>query len=240
MSVTSGTLLLPRMESDDPDGCIDCAERIAHQLRSLTGVVQVEVIPSPARLSYTYQSAAISSDELEAHATRALSSVSKHLVHRSLAIEGMDCDNCARTLERGVQRLPGVEHASVNFGSARLDLAFDSTAVTIDTVSRRVDDLGYAITDPNAAPENERGALLRLVRRRDNLLASVAAILTLAGIAGWAAGAPATASNLSYLAAIVVGGIPLALKGLRALRDDALARHQPADDYRRYRCVVHR
>jgi len=218
LSVSTGTLLLPRMASDDPDGCVDCAERIAHNLRSITGVVKVEVIPSPARLSYTYQSSAISADEVEAHVTRELSGVSEHLIHRSLAIEGMDCDNCARTLERGVQRLPGVEHASVNFGSARLDLAFNSTAITIDGISRRVDDLGYAITDPDAAPENERGALLRLVRRRDNLLASTAAVLTLAGIAGWAAGAPASASNLSYLAAIIVGGIPLALKGLRALR----------------------
>jgi Zn2+/Cd2+-exporting ATPase len=218
MSVSSGTLLLPRMESDDPNGCVDCAERIADNLRSIPGIVTVEVIPSPVRLSYTYQSTAINTDDVEAHATRALSSVSDHLIHRSLVIEGMDCDNCARTLERGVLRLPGVEHASVNFGSARLDLAYDSATVTIDSISRRVDDLGYAITDPGTLPEDERGALLRLLRRRDNVLASAAAILTLAGIAGWAAGAPAAASNLGYLAAIVIGGIPLALKGLRALR----------------------
>jgi Zn2+/Cd2+-exporting ATPase len=106
----------------------------------------------------------------------------------------------------------------VNFGSARLDLAYDESTVTLDGISRRVDDLGYNVANPDAAPENERGALLRLVRRKDNLLALVAGTLTLAGIAGWAVGAPATASNLSYLAAIAIGGVPLARKGLRALR----------------------
>jgi Zn2+/Cd2+-exporting ATPase len=105
MSVEVGTVNLPRMDSDDPNGCIDCAERVAGHLRGRSGVINVEVIGAPARLNYTYQPATITANDVETLVAEALSGVSPRLVHRSLAIEGMDCDNCARTLERGVQRL---------------------------------------------------------------------------------------------------------------------------------------
>lgn len=218
MSIASGTLQIPRRENDDPNGCIDCAEQVARQLRNLNGVLNVAVIPAPARINYTYESATITETDVTSRTHELLSGISPHLIHQSLSIEGMDCDNCAKTLERGVQRLAGVEHAAVNFGSARLDLAFDSSATTLDAVSRRVNELGYDIAKPDAPPESEQGALLRLVRKRDNTLALASAGLTLLGIAGWAVGASSTFSNLSYLAAILIGGFPLALKGIRALR----------------------
>ncbi len=218
MSIATGTLQLPRRENDDPNGCIDCAEQVARQLRTLNGVLNVAVIPAPARISYTYEPETISETDVTSRTRELLDSLSPHLIHHSLAIEGMDCDNCAKTLERGVQRLAGVEHAAVNFGSARLDLAFDSSATTLDAVSRRVNELGYTIARPDAPHETEQSALWRLVRKRDNTLALASAALTLLGIAGWAVGAPETFSNLNYLAAILIGGFPLALKGLRALR----------------------
>jgi Zn2+/Cd2+-exporting ATPase len=218
MTISNATLILPRMETDDPDGCIDCAEKVARHLRSRAGIVSVQVIPAPARLSYSYHDTSITPSEVELEAAHMLSQLDRDMTHQTLSIEGMDCDNCARTLERGVQRLTGVEHAAVNFGAARLELAFDRSLVTIDAISKRVDDLGYAVSRPEGDEAGERGALLRLVRRRDNSLALVSAFFTLFGIAAWAIGAPETLSNASYLAAIAVGGTPLALKGLRTLR----------------------
>lgn len=218
MSTATGTLILPRMETDDPDGCLHCAERVAERLRTLSGVVSVQVIPAPARLSYTYTSSTTTSDEVESRATALMSDVGRRYIHRAIAIEGMDCADCARTLERGVQRLPGIEHASVNFGSARMELAYDEDSITLDRVSARVRELGYAVAEPTKAPETERGALARLVQRRDNLLALTAALLTGVGIIAWLAGAPTWLSNTGYLAAMAIGGAPLALKGLRTLR----------------------
>jgi Zn2+/Cd2+-exporting ATPase len=218
MSVANSTLVLPRLEADDPNGCVDCAEQVARHLRSLVGVVAVDVVPKPARIEYTYESTKTCPQVVEQQATRILAGATEHLVHQTLAIEGMDCDNCARTLERGIQKLPGIEHARVNFGAARLDLAFNSSSITIDGINRRVDQLGYSVASQDASQDNERGALLRLVRRRDNLLALAAGGLTLAGIAGWAVGAPANLSSAAYLAAMVIGGVPLAQKGIRALR----------------------
>lgn len=218
MSILTETLVLPRMETDDPDGCLHCAERVARHLRSLSGMVSVQVISAPARLSYTYQSTTLTPHEVESQAATLISDVERRYTHRSLSIEGMDCDNCAQTLEKGVRRLPGIEHATVNFGSARMELEFDQNAITIDRISKRVQELGYAVAEPTAANETENSALWRLVRRRDNLPALIAATLTLAGIIAWRLGAPIWLQDSSYLAAIAIGGVPLGLKGLRALR----------------------
>ena len=32
MSIANGTLILPRMENDDPNGCLECAERVARDI----------------------------------------------------------------------------------------------------------------------------------------------------------------------------------------------------------------
>ncbi|HEX2281630.1 MAG TPA: HAD-IC family P-type ATPase, partial [Thermomicrobiales bacterium] len=218
MSIDTGTLILPRMQTDDPNGCVDCAERVAERLRSLSGIVSVQVIESPARLRYSYESATLTPEQVETEASALISDVEHRYTHQSLSIEGMDCDNCARTLERGVQRLPGVEHASVNFGSARMEMAYDASTVTVDDISKRVRDLGYSVAQPDAPPEGEGVALRRLLQRRDNTLALFAALFTIAGIIAWALGAPGWLPSAAYLAAIAVGGVPLALKGLRALR----------------------
>ncbi len=218
MNILNATLTLPLMETDHPDGCLHCAERVAEHLRSLTGIVSVRVVPAPARLRYTYQPDTLSPQEVESQATALIAEAEQRYVHRSLAIEGMDCADCAKTLERGVQRLPGVEFAEVNFGAARMELEFDRTVASIDAISHKVRALGYTVSEPVVTHESEGSALRRLVRRRNNLLALAAATLTLIGIVAWFAGAPGWLPDVAYLAAIAVGGLPLGLKGFRTLR----------------------
>lgn len=218
MSTLKDTLVLPRMETDDPNGCLLCAERVAEHLRSVAGMVSVDVVSAPARLDYTYQTARLTPSDVETRATAAIARIERRYVHQSLSIEGMTCADCALTLEKGVRGLPGIEHVAVNFGSARMELELDQSAASMDAISRRVRELGYEVSKPSTAGETENNALRRLLRRHDNLLALAAAILTLAGIAAWLAGAPVWTSNASWLAAITVGGLPLARKGLRAIR----------------------
>ena len=59
-------------------------------------------------------------------------------------IEGMDCANCALTLERGVSQLAGVDHVQVNFTTASLEAqgTFDPQKVVA-----RVEALGYRASE---------------------------------------------------------------------------------------------
>jgi Zn2+/Cd2+-exporting ATPase len=209
-------LVLP-VSSGDPEGCSGCAERVAVRLRALPGVQSVQVVPGPLRLQYQYETTLVTPGDVAGAVERELAGVEARYVHQVLAIEGMDCADCALTLERGVARLPGVEHAAVNFGAARMTVEYDSTATDLPAIDRRIRELGYSISNPEAAPESERRALRRFLTRRDTLITLTAGALTLAGGIGLLAGVPTPAPTLAWVAAVLIGGLPLLRKGVRAL-----------------------
>jgi len=215
-----GQVVLSGSEIGGGLDCPNCVERVVSRLRGMPGIqtVVLDREPSPARLHYVYETEQISPATIEELVARELEDNQEHYIHEVLAIEGMDCADCAMTLERGVNRLAGVEEASVNFGAARMTVEYDRRTIDLPTIDRRIRELGYSITRPDAAVETERGALLRLVRRRDNALALIAGVLTLAGGIGHLLSMPPSLSITAYAAAVVIGGGPLALKGWRVLR----------------------
>ena len=127
-------------------------------------------------------------------------------------VEGMDCASCAATVERRVSALPGVSKATVNFAAGRLD-AEHGPAVSVEDLEGAVKSAGYGVAKTEEA---ERAPFWRTPRA---LLTLASALLFLAGLALSVAGAPEVARVSAYLAAIVVGGLPIfraAVAGLRA------------------------
>jgi Cu+-exporting ATPase len=83
-----------------------------------------------------------------------------------LAVEGMTCAACASRVERGLAELPGVEHARVNYASARATVDFDPTRLGAPELAARITDLGYRVPEqPAADPEADeaRAVLRRLI-----------------------------------------------------------------------------
>jgi Cd2+/Zn2+-exporting ATPase len=131
-------------------------------------------------------------------------------------VEGMDCASCAATVEKRVGQLPGVHRAVVNFAAGRLDAEHDP-GLALEEIEKAVRDAGYGV---QSAPEVERPPFWRTPRA---ISVFASALLFVLGLALGLAGAPGVASVGSYLAAIVVGGVPIfraALAGLRARHMD--------------------
>ncbi len=42
-------------------------------------------------------------------------------------IKGLDCANCAAELERALQKIKGIENASINFITEKMQLEYDET-----------------------------------------------------------------------------------------------------------------
>ena len=42
-------------------------------------------------------------------------------------IKGLDCANCAAELERAIQKLEGIESASISFMTQKMELEYDET-----------------------------------------------------------------------------------------------------------------
>jgi Cd2+/Zn2+-exporting ATPase len=74
--------------------------------------------------------------------------ISRRYDHPVFAVEGMDCADCARTIERAIARMSGVHYAIVNFAAARLRLEYDREQTSVASIVDLVRSLGYELRLP--------------------------------------------------------------------------------------------
>jgi Cu+-exporting ATPase len=58
-------------------------------------------------------------------------------------IQGMSCASCVRRVEKGLADLKGVTSASVNLATEKATVEYDPEMITLDTLYRRVEEIGY-------------------------------------------------------------------------------------------------
>jgi Cd2+/Zn2+-exporting ATPase len=135
--------------------------------------------------------------------------------NKSFSVTGLDCAECARTLEQGVGAMDGVCKAEVNFTLARLTLDFDPREVDERAVVARVRELGYDVD----VPGSERRGLWSALRGRQNeVLAGVAGAFIVLAFGLRLAGAPRVVSHVLYVAATVAAGYTTARAAWMSLR----------------------
>lgn len=139
----------------------------------------------------------------------------------AFTVRGMDCASCARTIEQGVQSMPGVTTCELHFTSEKL---YVSGTVDPARVQERVRALGYSITaldvhdlpTPPASPARSFWAFLW--QRTSTRFALLGAILILPSIIlHELLGYEHRLLNLAALAALLCVGVPIAQNAWRAL-----------------------
>lgn len=68
-------------------------------------------------------------------------------VRLSLPISGMSCAACAARIEKGLQEIPGVAEAVVNFGAAQATVACDLKRVGVEQLAEKIGVLGYDVRE---------------------------------------------------------------------------------------------
>jgi len=126
-----------RVEGED---CRRCLDEVRDRLGGTPGVEAVD-LDAQGRLLVRYDPGRVRLDDLQGQAGR----VAGRMEHEVLPIRGMDCPDCAATIEKAVSRIPGVGFASLNFGAQRLLLEYDPAQVTLPTVERVIRRLGYRV-----------------------------------------------------------------------------------------------
>ena len=63
--------------------------------------------------------------------------------NKVFSIDGMTCASCAQTVEKAAQKLPGVKTANVNLATEKMNIQFDSSALTEADIQKAVADAGY-------------------------------------------------------------------------------------------------
>ncbi len=135
-------------------------------------------------------------------------------------IEGMDCADCAHTIEKGVAQLPGVQSAACDFATAKLRVTGTPGA---EVIRRRVEALGYGLAQPATRHQPPAirhpisGFLAYILSRTDTRLAVLgSAGILIAWLSSLAGNSPII-NNALLIASLSVTGYPVARSGLTAL-----------------------
>lgn len=68
---------------------------------------------------------------------------SRKLEKANIHITGMTCTTCAATIEKGLNEIPGVEQATVDFALGKASVEYDSSRVDLARLQKTVHDAGY-------------------------------------------------------------------------------------------------
>jgi Cd2+/Zn2+-exporting ATPase len=133
-----------------------------------------------------------------------------------LRIDGMDCGDCAATIQSSLSSLAGVRSVAVSFANRTADIAYDPAAVDQAAFDRRVSALGYSVA-PAVSASSPIAAGRLLDRRMIEIV--VAAVAWLAGLGlSWTDAAGEDVTAPLFAVAMVVAGYPVARAGWYALR----------------------
>jgi len=142
----------------------------------------------------------------------------------TLDIIGMDCSDCAVTLEKGVGALQGVRGVQVDFALGKMHLKYQPEAVTLDQIVTTIRKIGYDVAETRPGPQplpEQRGvqalAHFFLADRRARL-ALIAALAFIAGAGLSLLPGAAPLSRAAYLLTVLIGGLYSARAGWAALR----------------------
>ncbi len=146
------------------------------------------------------------------------------MTEHTFQITGMDCADCARSVEKGVARLDGIEQCQLNFTSETLRV---SGNVPRETIVARVRELGYDVAPPNQPtnqPTNSPPTAFfpYMWWRRDTRLALLAALLILPGLLFEellpGLGVEGVWIELTAVLALIIAGFPIFKSAWTAVR----------------------
>ncbi|HWV24970.1 MAG TPA: cation-translocating P-type ATPase, partial [Thermomicrobiales bacterium] len=134
-------------------------------------------------------------------------------------VTGMDCGDCARSVERAVSQLPTVNSATVSLGSGTLTVSHGESVIDdlARTIERTVDRAGYT------AMLRIEGQVNRMPREpwwksRKVVPTAIAVVLWIVAFGIQHLTSQWNAAVAIYLAAIVIGGYPIARAALVSLK----------------------
>jgi Zn2+/Cd2+-exporting ATPase len=129
--------------------CEPCLERLQERIRAYRGieVAHVEHAGDMTRLCVHYDPSSVGIDYVRAMATEEGAHLESRYRHETLLVQGLDCADCARTLEGSVGRMEGVLWTSVNFAASTLAFEYDAERIGRPAILSRIRALGYDVTE---------------------------------------------------------------------------------------------
>ncbi|MEB3100103.1 heavy metal translocating P-type ATPase [Ferviditalea candida] len=140
--------------------CAACANRIEKGLGKMDGVSEANVNFALEKASIAYDPEKVSLADLEQRIEDLGYAAVKETA--DFQISGMTCAACANRIEKGLNQLPGVTAANVNFALETAHVEFSPSSVTIEEMMDKVERLGY-----KAVPKADKADDVKDHRRKE-------------------------------------------------------------------------
>lgn len=202
-------LLLPHI-ADERDKCI---ERLEQELRAARGIIEAHIEQNDTKpvLCLHYDSSLLTLPNLKRLATRAGATISQRYQHQSFPIIGMDCSDCTKVIEHGINRLDGILDASVSYVSATLKVEYDTSKVSESDIKSRVKGLGYEVT--------KTGVSAFFSDRRELIFVALCGITLALARVSPSLGLPVLATNVLFALSYFWGGYDIARHALHSVKE---------------------
>ncbi|TCZ77845.1 copper-translocating P-type ATPase [Paenibacillus albiflavus] len=150
--------------------CAACANRIEKGLKKIDGVEEANVNFALEKASVTYDKSKVNLPQIE----KKIEDLGYSTVKESadFDITGMTCAACATRIEKGLNKLPGVSHATVNLALETAHVEFVAAEVSIQDMMKKVDQLGYKATPKSDKTDTKDRKEKELVWHKRKLLIS--------------------------------------------------------------------
>jgi P-type Cu+ transporter len=149
--------------------CAACAQASERAVKKLPGVEEAAVNFSTEKLLVRFEDGKLSIDQIKTAVAKAGYEAVDDRETKDVAIPigGMTCAVCAKTVERVVGKLPGVESVSVNFATEKASIRYDPAAVRLSEIKRAITKAGYsplAIAEAGTKTDEHKAAKEREIR----------------------------------------------------------------------------
>ena len=138
--------------------CASCAQTVEKAAKKVRGVTQASVNLATEKLSIEYDEATFSVENLQkAVDNSGYELIAQEGTTQTFAIEGMTCASCAQTIEKAVGKLSGVDKASVNLATEKMQVSYNPSAISVSDVTGAVSNSGYAaVLETTETQDNSR------------------------------------------------------------------------------------
>ena len=138
--------------------CASCAQTVEKAAKKVRGVTKASVNLATEKLSIEYDEPTFSIENLQkAVDDTGYEVVTQEGTTQTFALEGMTCASCAQTIEKAVGKLSGVDKASVNLATEKMQVSYNPSEVSVADVTGAVSNSGYAaVLETTESQENSR------------------------------------------------------------------------------------
>ncbi|UCF96989.1 MAG: cadmium-translocating P-type ATPase [Spirochaetaceae bacterium] len=130
------------------EDCAHCRLRLQEMAARLKGIDSAELSDLDRVLRVRFDPNLTSASAIEEEVRSLGIELEANFAHDRLHLEGLDCADCASTIEKMLSRKDGILWAAVNFPAATMEVEYDPRRIDVNSISREIEHLGYTAASP--------------------------------------------------------------------------------------------